>query len=438
MNNLELFVKVALALVIILAATRIVGTAARWIAQPRVVGEMIAGVILGPTIFGKFFPATSAAVFEPEIMPMLFVIANIGLTAYMFLVGTEINLSLFNRKLMRDAGTLSGGGILVPFACGFLLAGVMGDVLNTQGISYLSFSVFLGTAFAITAFPMLARILQDRGIIDTHLGGLAMVSASLQDVVSWILLGLVTALAVGSGAVQSVLVMVFGAGALVLFLLYVVRPFFRRWLDRMGEGAEPDQAMFAAILFLLILCALITDHIGLYSVFGGFILGIAMPRRASFVKGLSIRLKDITVILFLPVFFAFSGLNTDLNILAHNSMLIPGIIIIGLAFASKLIPLFGVMRLSGYNFTDSASIAALMNSRGLMELIIANIGLFYGLIDLSLFAILVLVAVTTTLAAMPLYVWVQKYSNRQLGDGEHRKDADGQPGKPKQPATAAP
>lgn len=419
MGNLELFVKVAIALIIILAVSRIMGTVARAIAQPRVVGEMLAGVILGPTIFGKFFPDTFGVVFEPGIMPVLFVIANLGLTVYMFLVGTEINLSLFNRKLMRDASTLSAGAIVIPFACGFLLAGALGHVLNTQGVPYLSFSVFLGTAFAITAFPMLARILQERGIIDTHIGGLAMLSASLQDVVSWILLGMVTALAAGSGnATQNLLMMVAGATALVVVLLFFVRPFLYKWIARKGGDGEPDQTMFSVIIFILVLCALITDHIGLYSVFGGFMLGLAMPRKTAFLEGLNIRLKDITIVLFLPVFFAFSGLNTNMGMLATNSMFIPTLIIIGVAFASKLIPLYSVMRMSGYNFTDSASIAALMNSRGLMELIIANIGLFYGLIDLSLFAILVLIAITTTLSAMPLYVWIQKRSARKLGDSE--------------------
>lgn len=421
MSNLELFVKVAIALAVILASSQVVGSLARLIAQPRVVGEMIAGVLLGPTLLGRLFPELSATLFEPKIMPILYILCNIGLSMYMFLVGTEIDLSLFNRKLLRDATALSLGAILVPFGAGFLVAFLYGDLLNTQGISYSGFSVFMGTAFAITAFPMLARILQERGIIDTPLGGLAMLSASLQDVVSWILLGLVTAMAVG-GALHGVALMFLGAVGLVLVLFFIVKPLLARWIASRTPENLMDGTLFSTVLLLLILCAIFTDHIGLYSVFGGFMLGMAMPRDAYFLKQLSIRLKDVTVILFLPVFFAYSGLNTDLGKLTSASLLVPTIVIILLAFASKILPLFSTMKLSGYSVCDSASIASLMNSRGLMELIIANIGMFYGLIDESLYSILVLIAVTTTLSAMPFYVWSQK-----LGDPAdslfRRKDA---------------
>lgn len=411
MGNLELFVKVAIALAVIMATAQVVGSLMRLIAQPRVVGEMIAGVMLGPTLFGRLFPELSASVFEPEIMPMLFVICNIGLSLYMFLVGTEINLSLFNKKVLRDAGALSLGAILVPFGAGFLAAAIYGGLLNTKEISYFAFSVFLGTAFAITAFPMLARILQERGIIDTKLGGLAMLSASLQDVVSWILLGLVTAMAVG-GALNGVMLMAFGALGLVLVLFYVVRPLISKWVASLKDESVMDPSLFSVVLLLLIVCAIFTDHIGLYSVFGGFMLGLAMPRNKEFLKQLSVRLKDITLILFLPVFFAFSGLNTNLATLASASLLLPTLVILLLAFGSKIVPLYFTMRVSGYSVSDSASIAALMNSRGLMALIIANIGMFYGLIDNSLYSILVLIAVTTTLSSMPLYVWAQKLGQK--------------------------
>jgi Kef-type K+ transport system membrane component KefB len=407
MSNLDMFVNVAIALALILVAAQIVGSLARLIAQPRVVGEMIAGVLLGPTLFGKLAPELSASIFMPEIMPALFIICNLGLSLYMFLVGTEINLSLFNRKVLKDAGALSFGAIVVPFACGFLIASLFGKLLNTQEINYVSFGIFMGTALAITAFPMLARILQEQGIIDTRIGALSMLSASLQDVVSWILLGVVTAIATG-GSLSGAWVMFVGALALVLVLFFIVQPLLRRWVEAKTEGEQLDPALFSTVLFLLIVCAVYTDHIGLYSVFGGFMLGLAMPRNQKFLQQLSVRLKDITLVLLLPVFFAFSGLNTDLTQLATSSLVLPSLIIIAIAFASKIVPLFATMRLSGYSAADAASIAALMNSRGLMELIIANIGLFYGLIDLPLFSILVLVAITTTLAAMPLYELAQK------------------------------
>jgi Kef-type K+ transport system membrane component KefB len=401
MNNLEIFIEVAIALATILLACQWMGRAAAWIGQPRVVGEMIAGVLLGPTVFGAIFPGLKESIFPPEIMPFLFIIANLGLSFYMFLVGTEIDLDKFNKKMIKDAGILSGGSVLVPFVCGFLVMLFFGDTLNTTGLDPFSFTIFMGTALAITAFPMLARILQENGIIKSKIGGLAMVSASIQDVVSWMLLGLVTALAVGEGY-QSVLLMIVGASALVVVLFYLIRPLLGKIMDYRNL-TQPDPAFLGLLLFLLIVCAVFTDFLGLYSVFGGFMLGLAIPRRPALLEYLSIRLKDITVVLLLPVFFAFSGLNTNLAIIAQGHILLPAVVIVLFAFASKWLPLFGLMRLLKYSVKDSASIAALMNSRGLMELIIANIGMMYGLIDQTLYAILVVIAIVTTLSAMPLY-----------------------------------
>lgn len=412
MNYLHIFVKVAIALAVILAMARMIGSAVRLIGQPRVVGEMIAGVMLGPTLLGVLFPDLSKMLFDQEVMPYLFVICNLGLSFYMFLVGTEINLELFNKKTMADASTLSIGAILVPFLAGFFIAYYYGDFFNTKQINFGSFGIFMGTALAITAFPMLARILQDKQIIGTKLGSMAMISASMQDVVSWILLGLVTAMAVG-GSLANVGWMILGALALVLFLFYVFRPLFLNYLIR-NKLSGLNQQLFAVVILLLLMSAIFTDAIGLYSVFGGFMLGLAIPRHGRVIEDISIRIKDIVVILFLPVFFAFSGLNTDLGKLIQLEYIVPSLVVVLLAFASKYIPLYSVMRINKYSHKDALSMAALMNSRGLMELIIANIGLFYGLIDLTLYSVLVLVAVTTTLGAMPAYEFFQKINDSKV------------------------
>ncbi|GGE00852.1 cation:proton antiporter [Planktosalinus lacus] len=409
MTYLEIFVKVAVALALILAACQIIGGLAKYISQPRVVGEMIAGVMLGPTIFGNLFPDLYIQVFPQDVMPFLFVIANIGLSFYMFLVGSEINLSLFNKKLLKDAGVISASALLTPFIFGFLAMIFFGDALNTKEISTFSFTIFMGTAFAITAFPMLARILQDNNIIKTKIGGLAMVSASIQDVISWMLLGLVTVLSIGDSYTK-ILIMIFGAIIFVLFLFYMVRPFLTYFINK-TKNPNQDNTAFSVVIFLLIVCAILTDYLGLYSVFGGFMLGLAMPRKQDFIEAVSIRVKDITLVLFLPVFFAFSGLNTDMTILSKSGILGPTIIILIFAFASKILPLFGSMRLRGYSKKDSFSIASLMNARGLMELIIANIGMMYGLIDQTLYAILVAIAIFTTVSALPLYKLSQKFKN---------------------------
>lgn len=409
MTFLEIFVKVAIALATILAACQIIGGLAKYISQPKVVGEMIAGVMLGPTLFGYIFPDLYNQVFPKEVMPFLFVIANIGLSLYMFLVGCEINLSLFTKKLLKDAGIISASALITPFIFGFLAMLLYNDVLNTKGVSTFSFAVFMGTAFAITAFPMLARILQDNNIIKTKIGGLAMVSASIQDVISWVLLGLVTVLSVGDNLFKVVL-MIFGATAFVLLMFFAIRPFLAYFLNK-SKNLNQDNTAFSLVIFLLIICAIFTDYLGLYSVFGGFVLGLAMPRKQDFIEAVSIRVKDITLVLLLPVFFAFSGLNTDMTILSKSGIIGPTIIILIFAFASKMLPLFGFMRIRGYSKKDSFSIASLMNARGLMELIIANIGMMYGLIDQTLYAILVAIAIFTTVSALPLYKISKKFKD---------------------------
>lgn len=402
MSNLDLFIRVAIALCVILAVSQVIGGLMKYIGQPRVVGEMISGVILGPTLLGWGFPEASSQIFPKEIMPSLFVLSNIGLSTYMFLVGTEINLRLFTKKLLLSASGLSASTILIPFACGFLCAYIFHEEINVNNIPFVSFSIFIGTAMAITAFPMLARILQEKNILDTEIGSIAILSASIQDVVSWILLGTITAIITG-GSYYSILIMVSGAVLLILVLFKLVRPLLSSWIEKQENTNTLSPPLFGAVIFLLIASALVTDIIGLYSVFGGFILGLSLPRKPDFLSAVSVRIKDYTVILFLPVFFAYSGLNTDLTKIASGTLLVPAICIVFFAFFSKILPAFTAMRFSGYSNSDALSIAALINARGLMELIVANIGMEYKIINQDVYSILVLIAITTTLSALPLY-----------------------------------
>lgn len=402
MKNLEFFIQVTIALIIIMIGAQVLGRLARFIGQPAVVGEMISGVILGPTCFGYLHPEVSAVLFPKEIMPMLFTLSNIGLTAYMFLVGAEIDHKMFNKKAMKDATALSLAAIIVPFIFGAIAGYWFNDVINTKGIPSTSLIIFLGSALAITAFPMLARILQERNIVNTRIGVLSLLSASMQDVVSWIFLGVVTAMAT-TGDYTGVIIMVIGAIVLLLFLLFVVKPLLNRYAEKVTEIKDLPSALFGIVILLLLVCALITDWLGLYSVFGGFILGISLPRSGKFIDAITLRIKDLVVILFLPVFFAFSGLNTNILNLG-NSLLVPTFVIIAFAFISKYFSSMLAMRLiSGFSWRESSAIGSLINSRGLMIIIIANLGMMYELIDQNLYSILILIAITTTLAALPLY-----------------------------------
>lgn len=403
MSNLETFVQVTIALLIILIGAQLFGKLIRLIGQPTVVGEMISGVILGPTVLGYFFPQSTEMFFSPVVMPHLFVLSNLGLSIYMFLVGAEIDLNLFNKKTLKDATALSLSAVIFPFVLGAIAAVIFSNEINKKNIDSVSMMVFLGAALAITAFPMLARILQENKLVNTRIGVLSLISASIQDVISWILLGLVTVMSTSKNY-SSILVMLLGAVVLVVIMFFVIKPLLKKVAIKVSSISDLPKPVFAAVVFLLLVCALITDKLGLYSVFGGFICGLALPREGKFIEAIESKIKDITVVVLLPVFFAFSGLNTNLLSIGELNLWYPAVVIIFFSFASKYLSCLLTMRfISGFSWRESSAIGGLINSRGLMELIIANIGLFYGLIDGSLYSILVLIAILSTLAAMPIY-----------------------------------
>lgn len=408
MNNLELFVKVALACLLIILAAKLAGAVMRYLKQPTVVGEMIVGVLLGPSLFGQVLPQWSSVIFPIEIQPVLFILSNIGLSFYMFLVGMEMDLTLFNKQLLTKSGRLTFAAITVPSGGGALIAILYGDVFGGLGqISEAALSVFFGTAFAITAFPMLARILQEKGIVRTELGSIALLSAGLQDVCSWVLLSFVVSLAMGR-SLGGGFITLGGAFIFALVIWWVIRPFLKKLGMAVEKSGQMDSTVFSWVVIALLSAALITDRLGLYSVFGGFVLGIAMPRISAFTEAVKVRLYDIMVVFLLPLFFAYSGLNTDLSGIFQLQLLLPALVLLTIAMLSKLLPVYAVMRSSGYDRSDASALAALMNARGLMVLIIANIGLTYGLINRDAFSILVLLAVISTLMAMPLFEWSKR------------------------------
>ncbi|MBL6448211.1 cation:proton antiporter [Fulvivirga sp. 29W222] len=417
MNNLELFVAVTIAVIVIMMAAQICGKLITFIGQPRVVGEMISGVLLGPTLFGNYFPELSASLFNEEVMPILFVLCNLGLSIYMFLVGAEIDYKLFKKSTIKQAGALSLTGTLFPFGLGVLAAIMYHDTLAMEGISLSTFGIYMGTALAITAFPMLARILHEKKLINSKIGALSLLAASVQDVISWILLSFVTAMAI-SQSYSGGFVTLGGAFLFVLVVFGIVKPILKRVAKTTEKNGELSQAHFAFILILLLAAALATDVIGLYSVFGGFVLGLAIPRTAGLIETLTVKLKDITIVMFLPIFFAYSGLSTNLLVFQNTTIILPGLIILLFSIVGKYGVCAVTMKASGYSWRESSAIGGLINSRGLMELLIANIGLLYGVITQDLFSILVLMAIVTTLGAMPIYNLSMKASKYKKGQAE--------------------
>lgn len=402
-TNMDIFLAVLLAVILILIATQIFGFVFEKIKQPRVVGEMVAGVVLGPTCLGYFLPAFSASVFPSTIMPYLFVLSNIGLGFYMFLVALEIDFGFVTKKIIRQSSVLSAFIIAIPFLLGLLLCiAYMPRFAGTAGVPAIHFGIFGGSALAITAFPMLARILQSKNLIKTSLGTISLFSASIQDMVSWILLAYVTAFAASgslNGGTRTFLLALVYTGT----MLFIVKPLLKNAMGKEKMHPFLEKNYMLVIIILLLVSIYITDKIGLYSVFGGFICGVAIPRNARVVENVLLRCKDFTILLLLPLFFAFSGLNANMLVLKNMNMLIPCLLLLLASFVGKYVVTLLVMRASGFTLRQSSAMGGLMNARGLMELIIANIGLMYGIINQALYSILVLIAVVSTLMAMPIY-----------------------------------
>lgn len=404
-----------LQLAIILLACRVVGWAGRkFLAQPQVVGEMIAGVILGPSLFGMLAPEVQAAIFPKEMRNVLYTGAQLGVGLYMFLVGTTLRLDHFATKA-RSAIGVSVAGITAPFFFAFLITPLLLTVpgLFAEGISTANATLFMGACIALTAFPMLARIINERGLAHTSLGTLSLTAGAFDDAVSWCVLALVLA---AFGAGPGVAVLAIGGG--VLYAAFILL-FGRRLLAPLGRIVEREGHMSTTILgitmALFCLSAFVMDAVGIHSIFGGFILGAVMPR-GLFAAELKKKVEPLAVVLLLPMFFTYSGLNTRLDMIDTVALLAIAGGILVVSVLAKFGACYLAARLAGEDNRTALGIGALMNSRGLMELIIINIGLQKGIIGPALFSMLVLMAVVTTMMATPLFEAVYGRKARESGE----------------------
>lgn len=415
MTAAELSIAFFLQMAVIVATCRVVGRLAqRFLGQPQVVGEMIAGVVLGPSILGAVLPGVEAALFPEESRKVLFVGAQLGVGLYMFIVGLTFDRAEFKASA-RGAAMISVGGMAAPFAAGALLVpwliGMPG--LFAAHVAQWQAALFLGAAIAITAFPMLARIIHERGIAGTRLGTLSLSAGAIGDAGAWVVIALVLA-SLGEGA--SVAIKAIGGGLVFALIAIAFAP---RWLARLETMTEPrgevDHTLMAIALVLFLLSAWAMDAAGIHAVFGGFLLGTAMPR-GRFADGLRARLEPFTVVFLLPIFFTYSGLNTQLQMVSSGTMLLAALVVLAASILAKGGASYLAARLSGEDHATAMGIGALMNARGLMELIVINIGLQRGIIGPPLFAILVLMAVVTTLMASPLFELFYGRKARIRGD----------------------
>lgn len=404
MNAAQHSVAFFLQMFVVLCICRVVGRLARYVGQPQVVGEMIAGVLLGPSLIGYFFPQAQALIFPQESLKVLYVGAQLGVGLYMFLVGLDFRTEHFKGKA-KSAAFVSGAGMMVPFLLGAALAVLFFRLpgLFSEKARLFEAMLFMGAAMSITAFPMLARIIHERGITGSALGTLALAAGAIDDAAAWGVLAIVLA-TFGGGPM--VAVMAIGGGLLYAAVVLILGP---KLLAPLGREAERRQAvtphLLATVLACFMISAWVTDAIGIHAVFGGFLLGVAMPRGA-LARGLREQLEPFTVVFLLPMFFCYSGLNTRLDMVNSLPLLLTAVAVLGAAVLGKGGACWAAARIAGEDNRTALGVGTLMNSRGLMELIILNIGLQKGVIGAPLFAIMVLMAIVTTLMTSPIFEWV--------------------------------
>ncbi|MFF7154270.1 cation:proton antiporter [Streptomyces sp. NPDC008139] len=386
-----------LAVVVILLTCRIAAWALRPLAQPPVVAEMIAGVLLGPSVLGLVAPSWEHAVFPADLRPVLYVAGQLGLVLFMFQAGYEFRVDRI-KPVARPAALISTAGILVPLALGTALVWAVRDSVHTApaGVPMYVAAPFVGVTLSITAFPMLARIITERGLTDTAFGTISLAAGALDDVVAWILLAGVLSLSRGTSG--PVVLAVAGAAGLAVVLFALVR--LRGPAIRIAERLPSDQLLLVTLL-LLCLAAWYTDRIGLYAVFGAFSLGVAYPRAPRIDRTLEAA-APVSRVLLLPLFFTYSGLNTDTGLLTDPALLLFAAGCTLAAVVGKFGACWLAARLAGQSGPVALRVGTLMNARGLMQLIAINVGLAEGVVTRSMFTVLVLVALVTTVMATPL------------------------------------
>jgi Kef-type K+ transport system membrane component KefB len=401
-------VHVLLLLIVVVALGRVLSKLFARFHQPPVIGEVLAGIALGPSLLGRVWPAASDFLLPPSIAGYLNVLAQLGVILYMFVVGLELNGGLLRRRAHATVA-ISHASILAPFLLGALSAIWLYPRLAVRGVDFTSFSLFLGVAMSVTAFPVLARILSDRGMTKTELGIVALACAAIDDVTAWCLLALVVGVA--EAKVDGAVWVIAGAVAYLSVMFLVVRPLVEKWSRRHDQPLTP--AVTALVFVAVLSSALATEWIGIHAIFGAFVLGAIIPHDTRLAAELTYKLEDFVTVLLLPAFFAFTGMRTRIDLVSGiDAWLICGLVL-AVATLGKFGGTLGAAKLAGHSWRESAALGVLMNTRGLMELVVLNIGLDLGVISPTLFAMMVVMAVATTMATTPVLALVLGSSGDQ-------------------------
>ncbi len=386
-------------IVTIILVARFFGLICKKIGQPSVVGEIIAGIVLGPSFFGSYLKECSDVLFPDSSLDNLKFLSQIGLIFFMFVVGMELDLKVLRNKA-KEAVIISHASIIIPFTLGLILAYSIYTNFAPKGIEFISFGLFLGIAMSITAFPVLARIVQERGLQKTRIGAMVITCAAADDITAWCLLAGVIAI-VKAGSVASSLYIIAMSLVYVFAMIKLVRPFLRR-IGNLYETAEKITKPVVAIFFLtLLISSYLTEIIGIHALFGAFVAGVIMPDNMKFRKMFIEKIEDVSLVVLLPLFFVFTGLRTEIGLLNSPELWkVCGLIIL-VAVVGKFIGSALAAKFVGQNWRDSLTIGALMNTRGLMELVVLNIGYDLGVLTKEVFAMMVIMALATTFMTGP-------------------------------------
>jgi Kef-type K+ transport system membrane component KefB len=402
MLNLKLLIA---QIAVILIVARFVGWLFGKLHQPRVIGEMVAGILLGPSLLGWVAQAVSAALFPPASLGHLNSLSQIGLLLFMFLVGLELDLKQL-RELGRTALVTSQASILAPFILGFLLAVYLYPRLSDQKVGFTGFALFMSIAMSITAFPVLARILTERNLLRTRVGALAITCAAVNDVTAWCVLAGIVVVVRASALPLPLWGILAGLSAFVFVMLLVVKPALRRLVTLYEKRGGLTHDSLALILLVTLASGWITESLGVHALFGAFLAGVVMPRHHEFSQAVWQRLEALTVVLLLPLYFAFTGLRSSFLLIVGAGMWFYCALIIVLAVVGKFGGSLVAAKFSGMSWREAAAVGVLMNTRGLVELIILNVGLDLGILSPALFSVMVLMALVTTFMTSPLLRWI--------------------------------
>ena len=403
-------------IIVIIIVSKVFGRLVRFIGQPTVVGEIIAGIVLGPSVFGLFFPEAMGALFPPESMKNLQFLSQIGLAFFMFIIGMELDLDVLKKKA-HNAIVVSHASIMFPYLLGVGLSYYMYETFAPAGVNFLAFGLFMGIAMSITAFPVLAHIIKERKMNKTPIGMMAITCAAADDVTAWCILAVVIAIA-KAGAILSALTTIILALGFVLLMLYVIKPLILRVSKKQIKENSHSKAFIALAFFVLMASAYIAEVIGIHALFGAFLAGVIMPARFSIKEHITEKIEDVSLIVLLPIFFAFTGLRTQIGLLNEASLWGMCGLIISIAVIGKFAGSALAAKFTGQSWNDSLTIGALMNTRGLMELVVLNIGYDLGILSPQVFAMMVLMALATTFMTGPsldLIDWYVKRKSKQKG-----------------------